>query len=218
MELISLGDLFEGWAQDDRLDPRTMIELLGWSDGMRVLVQAVGGEYSPLPPREDAPVPLMKFLAKKAAEQSVGQRRRDWQETPRIAEARFRPSFDPKALLRVVDGRDGTTLELIGAKNIFEDPFTRKAIVSSDRASRFWTELDSMLLAPFNIEPTLGFDGITIDVHCRTAAGSKTFEIWSPGSETDAGRLVNLIFSLAWDVLSADPAIECLKKLQGDLM
>lgn len=47
MELISLGDLFEGWAQDDRLDPRTMIELLGWSDGMRVLVQAVGCEYSP---------------------------------------------------------------------------------------------------------------------------------------------------------------------------
>ena len=37
-ELISLGDLFEGWAQDDRLDPRTMIELLGWSDGMRILV------------------------------------------------------------------------------------------------------------------------------------------------------------------------------------
>ena len=32
-EFISLGDLFEGWAQDDRLDPRTMIELLGWSDG-----------------------------------------------------------------------------------------------------------------------------------------------------------------------------------------
>lgn len=46
-ELISLGDLFEGWAQDDRLDPRTMIELLGWSDGMRILFQAVGGEYSP---------------------------------------------------------------------------------------------------------------------------------------------------------------------------
>lgn len=216
-ELISLGDLFEGWAQDDRLDPRTMIELLGWSDGMRILVQAVGDEYSPLPPQEDAPVPLMKFLAKEAAGQPVGQRRPDRRETPRIAEARFHPSFDPKALLRVVASCDGTTLELIGAKSIFEDRFTRKAIVSSVRASRFWTELDAMLLAPFNIEQTLGFDEITIDVHCRTAAGSKTFEVWSPGSETDAGRLVNLIYSLAWDVLSDNSAIECLQNLQGHL-
>ncbi|WP_157676687.1 hypothetical protein [Afipia sp. GAS231] len=194
-----------------------MIELLGWSDGMRILVQAVGGEYSPLPPQEDAPVPLMKFLAKKAAERSVGQPRPDRQETLRIAEARFRPSFDPKALLRVVANCDGTTLELIGAKSIFEQRFARKAIVSSDRASRFWTELDAMLLAPFKIEQTLGFDGITIDVHCRTAASTKTFEVWSPGSESDAGRLVNLICSLAWDVLSDDSAIECLKNLQSHL-
>jgi hypothetical protein len=64
----------------------------------------------------------MKFLAKKAAEQSVGQRRPDQQETPRIAEARFHPSFDPKVLLRVVASCDGTTLELVGAKSIFEDP------------------------------------------------------------------------------------------------
>ncbi|WMT71064.1 hypothetical protein [Bradyrhizobium sp. Ash2021] len=217
-ELISLGDLFEGWAQDNRLDPRTMIELLGWSDGMRILVQAVGDEYAPLPPQEGAPVPLRKFLATKAAGQSVGLRRLDRQETPRIAEARFHPSFDPKALLRVVAGRDGTTVELTGAKSTFEGRFTHKAIVSPDRASRFWTELDAMLRVPFKIEQTLGFDGITVNVQCRTPVGSKTFEVWSPGSETDAGRLIILICSLASDVLSDASAIECLQNLQSHLL
>ena len=46
-----------------------------------------------------------------------------------------------------------------------------------------------------------------------------TFNIYygAAGSETDAGRFVNLICSLAWDVLSDDSAIECLKNLQGHL-
>ncbi len=66
-ELMSLSDLFDGWAQErDRHDPRTMIELLGWSDGMRILAQTVGDEYVPLtPPPEGAQVPLLKFLAKR---------------------------------------------------------------------------------------------------------------------------------------------------------
>jgi hypothetical protein len=47
-ELMSLSDLFEGWAQErGRHDPRTMIELLGWSDGMRILAQTVGDEQRP---------------------------------------------------------------------------------------------------------------------------------------------------------------------------
>jgi len=67
-EFMSLSELFEGWAQErDRHDQRTMIELLGWSDGMRILAQAVGTEYVPLTPAEGAPVPLMKFLARRVA-------------------------------------------------------------------------------------------------------------------------------------------------------
>ena len=70
-ELMSLGDLFEGWAQErDRHDPRTMIELLGWSEGMRILAHAVGKEFIPLPLPEGAPVPLMKFLAVRASVRS----------------------------------------------------------------------------------------------------------------------------------------------------
>ncbi|CAN7310879.1 hypothetical protein LJR220_001637 [Bradyrhizobium sp. LjRoot220] len=66
-ELISLGGLFLGWAQErDRLDPRAMIELSGWSDGMRILAHAVGKEFDPLPLPEGAPVPLLKFLATRA--------------------------------------------------------------------------------------------------------------------------------------------------------
>lgn len=61
-DLISLGDLFEGWAHNDRLDPRAMIELFGWCDGMRILAQTVGNDYAPLPLPAGAKVPLLKFL------------------------------------------------------------------------------------------------------------------------------------------------------------
>ncbi|MCK1284222.1 hypothetical protein IVB41_09785 [Bradyrhizobium sp. 44] len=64
-DLISLADLYEGWSQDCRLDQRTMIELLGWSDGMRMLADAVGADYAPLPLREGAKMSLLKFMANK---------------------------------------------------------------------------------------------------------------------------------------------------------
>jgi len=70
-EMTQLSDLFEEWAQErDRHDPRTMIELLGWSEGMRILAHAVGTEFIPLPLPEGAPVPLMKFLAVRASVRS----------------------------------------------------------------------------------------------------------------------------------------------------
>lgn len=64
-ELSGLADLMEGWAQDERLNCRSMIELLGWSDGMRSLVEVVGTNYTPLPLPEGTKAPLSKFLASK---------------------------------------------------------------------------------------------------------------------------------------------------------
>lgn len=64
-ELSSLADLMEGWALDKRLDCRSMIELLGWSDGMRSLVEVVGVNYVPLPLPAGMKPPLFKFLATK---------------------------------------------------------------------------------------------------------------------------------------------------------
>ncbi|TPQ27744.1 hypothetical protein C2U70_30220 [Bradyrhizobium guangdongense] len=61
-DLVLLGDVFEGWAYDKRLDPRAMIELLGWSDGMRILAQAVGEDFVPLPLPEGVKVPILKFI------------------------------------------------------------------------------------------------------------------------------------------------------------
>lgn len=46
-DMVSLGDLFEGWAHDNRLDPGAMINLLGQCDGMRTLAQTVGNNYVP---------------------------------------------------------------------------------------------------------------------------------------------------------------------------
>ncbi|UQR65396.1 hypothetical protein LRP30_09180 [Bradyrhizobium sp. C-145] len=64
-ELSGLADLLEGWAQDKRLDCRSMIELLGWSEGMRSLVDAVGLDYTALPWPQGPKPPLFKFLATK---------------------------------------------------------------------------------------------------------------------------------------------------------
>ncbi len=46
-DLVSLADLFEGWAQDRRLDALMMVKLLGWTDGFRTLVSAVGADHLP---------------------------------------------------------------------------------------------------------------------------------------------------------------------------
>ena len=64
-ELFGLADLTEGWAQDQQLDRRSMIELLGWSDGMRSLVEVVGLNYMPPPSPMGSKPPLFKFLATK---------------------------------------------------------------------------------------------------------------------------------------------------------
>ena len=67
-----LGDLFEGWAQDTRLDPRATIELLSWPERMRILAQTVGGDYDPPPWPEGVKVPLPKFIVNRmrAADQT----------------------------------------------------------------------------------------------------------------------------------------------------
>lgn len=64
-EMAGLADCMEGWAQSKQLDCRSMIELLGWSDGMRSLVEVVGTNYTPLPLPEGAKPSLIKFLASK---------------------------------------------------------------------------------------------------------------------------------------------------------
>jgi hypothetical protein len=64
-ELSNLADLMEGWAQDKRLDCRSTIELLGWSDGMRSLVDVAGVNYLPPPLPIGMKPPLFKFLATK---------------------------------------------------------------------------------------------------------------------------------------------------------
>jgi hypothetical protein len=71
-------------------------------------------------------------------------------------------------------------MELTSAESILARRFTHKNIVAPNFALQFWTKLDAMLLAPFNIEETIGLDGIWIEVDCRTPAGSANFEVWSP--------------------------------------
>ncbi|MET4482973.1 hypothetical protein [Bradyrhizobium sp. F1.13.3] len=141
----------------------------------------------------------------------------DRDEMPRIAEALFRPSFDAETLLRVIADSDGTIMELTSAEHMIAHPFTHKNIVAPNYALRFWTEMDAMLAAPFNIEKTFGLDGITIKVDCRTPAGGANFEVWSPKSRTQAGRLIGLIYDVAREASSFTPAVECLERLDSFL-
>src|SRR4051812_40413453 len=72
-------------------------------------------------------------------------------EMPRIAEALFHPSFHPETLLRVIADSDRTTVELTSAESIVARRFTHKTVVAPSYAARFWTNLDAILLAPFDI-------------------------------------------------------------------
>jgi anti-anti-sigma regulatory factor len=74
-----------------------------------------------------------------------------------------------------------------------------------------------MLLVPLNTEETIVLDGISIEVDCRTLAGSANFEVRSPEPTTHAGRLVGLIYDIAWEASSVASAVERLEHLHGYL-
>jgi hypothetical protein len=145
------------------------------------------------------------------------KQRRYQAESPRIAEALFRPSFHPETLVRVIADSDRTTMEVTSSESIFAPRFTYKSAVAPNHAVQFWSKLDALLAAPFNGETRIGLDGATINLNCRTPAGSLNFEVWSPESTTHAGRLVGLIYDLARESSSAASAIECLDHLHSYL-
>jgi hypothetical protein len=62
--MLGLADMFEGWAQDSRLDLIDMARLLGRADGLRSLVAEVGADYVPPEPPPDARPSLLKFMAR----------------------------------------------------------------------------------------------------------------------------------------------------------
>ncbi|MHC2371303.1 hypothetical protein ACVIQT_005951 [Bradyrhizobium diazoefficiens] len=143
--------------------------------------------------------------------------RRYQAERPRIAEALFRPSFHPETLVCVIADSGQTTMELRSSESIFGPRFTYKSAVAPNHAVKFWSKLDALLAAPLDSETRIGLDGATINVDCRTPAGSVNFEVWSPEPTTHAGRLVGLIYDLARESSSAAPAIECLEHLHSYL-
>lgn len=145
------------------------------------------------------------------------QRYRDRAETPRYAEALFRPSFEAETLLRVTADSNSTTIELTSAEGFVGLPFTHENVVAPSCASRFWTKLDELLAARFNFEHNIGFDGTTIKVDCRTPACQKHFEVWCPTPTSDAGMLIGLIYDIALEASTAPAAIRCLENLRGHL-
>ena len=67
-EMLDLADMYEGWAQDVRMDAFNIARLLGWADGKRALVAVVGSDYEPPAKVPGEPDSLLKFIAKRQAE------------------------------------------------------------------------------------------------------------------------------------------------------
>jgi hypothetical protein len=61
--MLNLADMYEGWAQDGRLEGFEMARLLGRVDGFRALVLAIGADYEPPAKAAGDPDSLLKFLA-----------------------------------------------------------------------------------------------------------------------------------------------------------
>ena len=62
--MLDLAEIHEGWAQDDRIDSLNVARLLGWADGYRTLVSAIGTGYEPPAQVPGEPDSLTKFMAK----------------------------------------------------------------------------------------------------------------------------------------------------------
>jgi hypothetical protein len=65
LEMQGLADMFEGWAQGDRMNCVNVARLHGWSDGLRSLIEIIGIDYLPPEVPPGAPVSLLKFMALK---------------------------------------------------------------------------------------------------------------------------------------------------------
>ncbi|WP_342740569.1 hypothetical protein [Bradyrhizobium sp. B117] len=125
-----------------------------------------------------------------------------------------RANLNDAEIRRMTAEPNCTIVELTSAESMFEHPFTHREVVAPNEAARFWTELDGILAALLDIERSLGFDGITIKVDCRTPTVNTKFEVWSPAADTQAGKLVGLIYDVAWEALSTPSAIKFLENLR----
>ena len=61
-EMDRLADICEGWAQGDLTDSVNVARLLGWADGLRSLIEAVGTDYTPPTSDVGREKSLLQFL------------------------------------------------------------------------------------------------------------------------------------------------------------
>jgi hypothetical protein len=64
-DMLDMADVFEGWAQDERISVEKAAMILGWAEGLRRLADEVGPEWNPPEPDK---LNIMGFIARKIAE------------------------------------------------------------------------------------------------------------------------------------------------------
>ena len=74
-QMLRMADLYDGWAQGARRTPADTGMLMGWADGLRVLADQVGEDWSP-PPVVRKKLGPIGFIARMLDEGDPGRSRR----------------------------------------------------------------------------------------------------------------------------------------------
>lgn len=141
-----------------------------------------------------------------------------------LAEALCYPSFHPETLLRVARGAEGSKLRLVTlTENLWYSQalnptrFQESAAVPPDVAEEFWKSIRDLNPPTIKVEEVLACDGMTVRASYECGDIEAVFDFWCPNPTSQAGQFVNLIYDLAWRVLTERPSIERLEQLHGYL-
>jgi hypothetical protein len=147
-------------------------------------------------------------------------------ELTRLLEVVFLPSFHPEAILQVSTAST-TTLRFTTFKSSVwysenghgPKPERQTEIVqlAEGRVQKFWEAVDALRPETLQSTSICGVDGMSVTVCHSTVDAVHEISSWSPSEETPQGRLVLLLYRLAWDVLVEPISIQRLEQLHGYL-
>lgn len=147
-------------------------------------------------------------------------------ELTRLIEVVLFPSFHPEAILQVSMGNT-TTLRFSTFKSSVwysenghgPKPERQTEIVqlSEGRVQEFWKAVDALRPETLESTSTCGMDGMSVTVCHSTVNAVHELSSWSPSEETPQGRLVLLLYRLAWEVLVEPISIRRLENVHGYL-
>lgn len=147
-------------------------------------------------------------------------------ELTRLIEVVFFPSFHPEAILQVCTA-SATTLRFTTFKSSVwysenghgSKPERQTEIVQIDeeRSQRFWDAVDALQPGTLQSTSVWGVDGMSVTICHSTVDAVHELSSWGPSEKTPQGKLILLLYRLAWEVLVEPISIRRLEHLHGYL-